>query len=115
MITIEVEACRVVIEEHVPMDMELDTLCKVRERLAGKVEKTSWLTEAVYALHSLMVSEGSRITVKELVRLFEFLFGVDLKNFYDTYNTLRSLKKDRTPFLSMLRGLLLRRMDELDK
>lgn len=115
MISLEADVCQLVIKEHVSMDAELDTLFKMRERLTGKVEKTSWLVEMVYAIHTLMTTEGSRITVKELVRLFEFVFGVELKNFYDTYNTLRSLVKDRTPFLSMLRRLLLRRMDELDK
>ncbi|KAA4049623.1 hypothetical protein F3F49_33470, partial [Bacteroides ovatus] len=52
--------------------------------------------------------------IKEIVAYFEYVFDIDLGDFYHTYMELKAKTKDRTGFLSTLKDRLLLRMREQD-
>lgn len=52
--------------------------------------------------------------IKEIVAYFEYVFDIDLGDFYHTYMELKAKTKDRTGFLSTLKDRLLMRMREQD-
>ena len=112
LLSIEIETCYLSIREHIALDADVNALNELRKNWTGK---SIWLVELIYALHSVPVVNGGTVDIKDLIALFEFIFNVKLKRFYDTFITLRGLKKDRTPFLNMLKEAILRRMDEMDK
>jgi len=67
-------------------------------------------------LHCLYDVHSSRhyYTKKEIVAYFEYVFDIDLGDFYHTYMELKAKTKDRTGFLSTLKDRLLMRMREQD-
>lgn len=72
------------------------------------------MTELIYALHSCRAINDGSMDIKELVIAFEWLFQIDLGNFYHTFVELRMRKKDPSKFLDLLRAALLKRMDDAD-
>jgi hypothetical protein len=50
--------------------------------------------------------------VKDIITELEYLFNVQLGNFYRTYFDMGIRKKSRTPYLDSLKETLERRMDE---
>ena len=72
------------------------------------------LVELIYALQSAGVFNRGNADIKQIAHYFEWLFGVELGNFFNTYSEMRLRKKNRTVFLDQLRDTLVRRMDEAD-
>ena len=88
-------------------DMELDEATSSIQRI-----------DAVYRPEHLPVATASKrdgtVDIKEIVAYFEYVFDIDLGDFYHTYMELKAKTKDRTGFLSTLKDRLLMRMREQD-
>lgn len=72
------------------------------------------LVELVYALDTCGCLNKGTVDIKEIVAYFEYMFDIDLGDFYHTYMELKAKTKDRTGFLSTLKERLLQRMREQD-
>lgn len=72
------------------------------------------LTELIYALHAEGVLNYGKSDLKEVVRLFEDSFGIDLGHYHKTFLEIRERKSERTKFLSSLRDTLIKRMEDAD-
>ncbi|QEC70285.1 hypothetical protein FRZ67_18990 [Panacibacter ginsenosidivorans] len=53
-------------------------------------------------------------TVKDIAQLLEAVFGIDLGNYYRTFQEIRIRKSGRTNYLDQLKATLIRYMDETD-
>jgi hypothetical protein len=73
------------------------------------------LIELMYALQSAGVFNNSTADIKQIASCFEWIFNVDLKNYYRTFLEIRSRKANRTAFLDLLKERLIKRMDEADE
>lgn len=111
-INIEIETCLIAVKEHLETDSDSISIRQTNFKWTGKY---IWLVELTYALYSSGVINDGTTDIKEIIKLFETIFNVKLKNFYNTFSDLRGLKKDRMPFLTKLRESLNKRMEELDK
>jgi hypothetical protein len=69
----------------------------------------------MYALQSAGVFNNSTADIKQIASCFEWIFNVDLKNYYRTFLEIRSRKANRTAFLDLLKERLIKRMDEADE
>jgi hypothetical protein len=58
---------------------------------------------------------AKKMEIKDLVRLFERIFNLQLGNFYHTFQEIQRRKKDKTKFLNSLIDALNKRMDDLDE
>ena len=72
------------------------------------------LVELIYALDACGCLHKGTVDIKEIVCYFEYVFDIDLGDFYHTYMELKAKTKDRTGFLSTLKDRLLMRMREQD-
>ena len=72
------------------------------------------LVELIYALDASGCLNKGTVDIKEIVAYFEYVFDIDLGDFYHTYMELKAKTKDRTGFLSTLKDRLLMRMREQD-
>ena len=72
------------------------------------------LVELIYALDACGCLNKGTVDIKEIVAYFEYVFDIDLGDFYHTYMELKAKTKDRTGFLSTLKDRLLMRMREQD-
>ncbi len=72
------------------------------------------LIELIYALHSMDVINNGSVSIKDIARVTERIFKVDLGDYYRAFLEIRMRKKDRTKFLNMLKENLEKRMDETD-
>ena len=72
------------------------------------------LVELIYALDACGCLNKGTVDIKEIVAYFEYMFDIDLGDFYHTYMELKAKTKDRTGFLSTLKDRLLMRMREQD-
>lgn len=66
------------------------------------------LVELIYALRQGGVLNHGRLGLKQIASQFERIFGVNLQDFYRTYNEITFRKKSRTAFLDFLKD----RMEE---
>ncbi|MBS4040990.1 MAG: RteC domain-containing protein [Flavobacteriales bacterium] len=66
------------------------------------------LVELIYALRQGGVLNHGRLGLKQIASHFEKIFGVNLQDFYRTYNEITFRKKSRTAFLDFLKD----RMEE---
>jgi len=91
---------------------------RVKNGFTGKVLRWTGtkraLVELVYALHACGCLNKGTVDIKEIVAYFEYVFDIDLGDFYHTYMELKAKTKDRTGFLSTLKDRLLLRMREQD-
>ena len=91
---------------------------RVKNGFTGKVLRCTGtkraLVELVYALHACGCLNKGTVDIKEIVAYFEYVFDIDLGDFYHTYMELKAKTKDRTGFLSTLKDRLLLRMREQD-
>jgi len=75
--------------------------------------------ELLYGLQTLGVFYNSKTRTKadisQVARFFETVLGLDLGNYYRTFQEIRIRKKGRTAFLDKLREQLIERMDETDE
>lgn len=72
------------------------------------------LIELLYALHSAGVINHSQVDVRIIARILEAVFSIKLGNYYRAFQDIRNRKKNRTPFLDLLKDTLLRRMETTD-
>jgi RteC protein len=77
-------------------------------------ESKTALIELIYALHSHGAFENGRADIKDIAASFEYLFGVELGDYYRTYLEIRVRKMGRTKFIDSLKHSLIKRMDEAD-
>ncbi|MCS2713656.1 RteC domain-containing protein [Bacteroides thetaiotaomicron] len=71
-------------------------------------------TELGYAIRDSGVLNYGNVDVKEIMSFIETSFNIDLGDYYRTYISIKSRKKDRTPFLNKLIESLIRRMENDD-
>jgi hypothetical protein len=72
-------------------------------------------TELIYALVSLGVINHGKIGIKELARLFEKMFNIELDEIYRIFQDIQKRTTVRTKFLDQLKEALLKRIDNLNK
>lgn len=72
------------------------------------------LVELIYAIHSSRSVNDGRFEIKKMVRLFELVFNIELRDAYRIYLNIRGRKIERTRYLDHLKRSLLKRMDEWD-
>lgn len=73
------------------------------------------LTELIYALYSQGSFDNGNIDIKIIAKAFEFMFKVDLGDFYHTFLELKYRKTNRTKFIDALREALIKKMEEQDE
>lgn len=103
---------------------EIDKLESSRKHLSlqelQKQSKITWtahktdLVELVYALHCSEVINNGSVDIKDIARVIERIFKIDLGDYYRTFLGIRIRKKGRTKFLDELKENLEKRMDEID-
>lgn len=72
------------------------------------------LVELIYALHSSQSINKGRVEIKEIARLFEIVFNIQLGDIYRIFLEVRGRKIEQTKYMDYLKDSLLRRMDEAD-
>ena len=107
------------------LQQEIDTLKENMEQSNDKpMERPSklfWtgsktdLIELLYALHSSNAINSGTLEIKELASHFEYMYNIDLGNYYHTFIEIRSRKTSKTKFLEKLIELLNNRMEKLDE
>lgn len=70
--------------------------------------------ELGYALYASGVFNNGNIEIRDVMMLIETVFNIELGDYYRTYITIKSRKKERLIFLKALVENLLKRMDEDD-
>jgi len=82
-------------------------------------ETKSAFVELMYGLQSRGAfynsKTNSRADIKEIAQFFEMAFGMDLGNYYRTFQEIRIRKKGRTAFIDKMKDDLIRRMDDSDE
>jgi hypothetical protein len=72
--------------------------------------------EWVYALHGVLNHKEDTVTLKTLFEVFNRVFGLDVKDYYLYFASIKNRKKgDRTPFLNLAKQLLVERMEAADR
>jgi len=72
------------------------------------------LIELIYALHSTDVIKNGTVDIKDIGRVAERIFKIDLGDYYRAFLEIRMRKKGRTKFLDSLKEHLEKRMEEID-
>lgn len=75
----------------------------------------SALTELIYALHHSRVINNGNVEIKDIALSMQYLFNIDLTDFYKTYLEIKSRKKSRTKFLDKLSTNLISQMDNSEE
>ncbi|GAB3910488.1 RteC domain-containing protein [Mucilaginibacter boryungensis] len=82
-------------------------------------ESKASFIELMYGLQTLGVFYNTKTKTKadmsQVARFFEMALGVDLGNYYRTFQEIRIRKKGRTIFIDKLREHLIQRMDQADE
>lgn len=73
------------------------------------------LVELVFAIHASGSVNDARTGVKPLAEAFQHLFNIDLGNYHDYFQSIRSRKKARLTYLETMKAKLQSRLDELDE
>lgn len=76
--------------------------------------KKAELVEQIYAWERAGSFNNSNVNIKELTEYVEFVFNIDLGDYYHTFLEMRDRKGSRTIFLDRLIKYLNDRMDEAD-
>jgi hypothetical protein len=64
------------------------------------------LIEMIYALYAAVAIRHGKVGIKKVVKVCEFLFGIDLGNYHKTFAEIKAGEKDPTKFLDRLRAAL---------
>lgn len=64
-----------------------------------------------YGLFAVATLNNGNVTIKEIMTFIEAAFDIDLGDYYRTYLTLKSRKKNRTSFFTSVIEHLLKRME----
>ncbi|HYF66717.1 MAG TPA: RteC domain-containing protein [Ohtaekwangia sp.] len=87
----------------------------------GPKKKLLWtapkaaLIELLYGLHSAGVFNDSNAEIGQIARYLQTAFGVDLGNYYRTFQEIRIRKSGRTNFIDLLKKKLVERMNDSDQ
>lgn len=73
------------------------------------------LIELIYALHAGKVINKGEAEIKEVAKLVENLFNINLGNYYRSYLEIRMRKTGRTKFLDKLKAQLITKMEASDE
>ena len=68
--------------------------------------------ELGYAIYAAKVLDNGNADIRDIMNGLQYLFSVDLGDYYRTYIAIKGRKKDRTVFLRYLTDCLEKRMDE---
>lgn len=85
-----------------------------------KYPKITWtsqkvnLIELIYALHSTDAINNGTADIKDIAKIVERIFKIDLGDYYRTFLEIRMRKRCRTKFLDLLKENLEKRMKEID-
>ena len=74
-----------------------------------------WLVELIYALHAHGVFNDGEAMLKDITKIFETSFHMDLGHTPRLFHELRARKSGRTLFLDGLAAKLISRMNEADR
>lgn len=69
------------------------------------------LIELIYALHTAKVINKGRMEIKDIAKLVENIFNIDLGDYYRSYLEIKMRKKGRTKFLDKLKAQLTSKME----
>ena len=90
-------------------------ISKIRAALSDLNRKwTGSKSDAVefgYGLVAIATLNNGNVTIKEIMAFIEAAFDIDLGDYYRTYLTLKSRKKNRTAFFTSVIEQLLKRME----
>ncbi len=78
-------------------------------------DKKTGLIEILYALQSMGSLNNSKAELRQIARLFEVAFHIDLGNYSRAFQEIRLRKKGRAQFLDRMKEMLIKRMDEADE
>lgn len=75
--------------------------------------KKAYLIELIYALHGASAFNNGKAEIKQIAKLFEGLFNVNLGNFYRHFSEIAIRKTNRTVFIDLLKERLEKKLDDL--
>lgn len=73
------------------------------------------LIELIYALYAKGAFNNGNTDIKEMAKIDESIFDIDLGDYYHTFLEIRNRKINRTKYLDSLKEALLKRMDDEDE
>lgn len=106
------------LNDHINYQLrELETPAEagVSEFTLPWTDKKSGLIEILYGIQSMGCLNHAKAELKQIARLFEAAFKIDLGNYSRVFQEIRIRKKGRTPFLDRMKEMLIKRMDEADE
>lgn len=95
-----------------------DTKSSGRKKQNPAIKPLHWtaskvgLVELIYALQTAGTFNHGTADLKEIVRYFENIFQMQLDQFHRTFSEINDRKTERTKFLNVLSGKLLKRMED---
>ena len=95
----------------------METIIKANQynsKLFWTASKTD-LIELIYAIHSSGAINSGTADIKEMADACEYIFNIDLGNYYHTFVEIRSRKSNSTKFIDKLKESLIQRIDESDE
>ena len=106
------------LQQLAPAPDHQQTESLLQELSLGWADSKAAFIELLYALQTAGVfyntKNKSRADIKQIARFFELALGIELGNYYRTFQEIRIRKKGRTSFLDRIREMLIRRMDDTD-
>lgn len=106
-------------EELIKLDEHFSHVRYTQERYTPAV-KLTWtgkkteLVEQIYSWEGVGCFNNGNVNIKELTEYIEFVFNINLGDYYHTFLEMRDRKGTRTIFLDKLIKFLNERMDEAD-
>ena len=98
--------------ENLDVNMSLGALQK-HSRITWTSQKVN-LIELIYGLHSMDVINNGDVDIKDIARVAERIFKIDLGDYYRAFLEIRLRKNSRTKFLDTMKKTLIQRMDNAD-
>ncbi|WP_010136383.1 RteC domain-containing protein [Ochrovirga pacifica] len=82
----------------------------IHNSLSWTASKTD-LIELIYSLKCSGAVNNGEVNIKEIIEIFETLFGIELGNYYKTFGEIQNRNKDQTKFLNKLSLNLVRKIE----
>jgi len=97
--------------------------CSVKKEKLQEIDREAikWtgskvaLIELIYALHTVKVFNKGETEIKEIAKLVENIFNIDLGDYYRSYSEIRMRKTGRTKFIDKLKAQLITKMEASDE
>lgn len=90
----------------------------IRKIIHSKINWTASkvaLIELIYALDTAKTIDNGKADIKDIARVVQRIFKIDLGDYYRSYLEIRMRKTGRTKFLDSLKEQLIERMNESDE